>query len=173
MTINTQRYIRKPLYVDAVQVTEDNFYEVAHWCNGDIATDNPQFKERMGSAPVNQLYIRVRVHSPQSDRQKQAHIGDWVLYNNRGYKIYTDRAFQNSFDEEPSAAFKRAVDELKETWREATADARKHFRGGPNTATDAICNVCGSPKGSHAIGQMCNNNCGGTVVANPNLERQL
>lgn len=32
---------------------------------------------------------------------------------------------------------------------------------------EAICNRCRAPKGLHAVGQSCNNNCGGRVIANP------
>ena len=39
-------------------------------------------------------------------RQAQAHVNDWVLYTERGYKVYTPRAFENSFDEyiDPNAS---------------------------------------------------------------------
>ena len=32
----TTKYVRKPLYVDAVQVTEQNFADIARWCFGEI-----------------------------------------------------------------------------------------------------------------------------------------
>jgi hypothetical protein len=37
--IETQKYVRKPLYVDSVRVTEENFEEVAQWCQGNIETE--------------------------------------------------------------------------------------------------------------------------------------
>jgi hypothetical protein len=37
--IKTQKYVRKPLYVDVVRVTEENFEEVAQWCQGNIETE--------------------------------------------------------------------------------------------------------------------------------------
>lgn len=83
MSVITTRFIRKPLYVDAVRVTAENFKEVAEWCQGDITED----------------YIRVRVHNPKTPRQTRAYIGDWILYTDRGYKVYMEKAFKNSFDE--------------------------------------------------------------------------
>jgi hypothetical protein len=32
----TEKYVRKPLFVDAVQVTTQNFTEIARWCFGEI-----------------------------------------------------------------------------------------------------------------------------------------
>lgn len=138
MTINPTKYVRKPVVVEAIRVTEDNFFEVAMWCGGDAIIDNfPQ--------GVNERHIRVRVHSPQSERQKRAHIGDWILYANRGYKIYTDKAFKNSFEIEPTAELREAWDKFQSEFAEAgrnamtemrrsideamvTGNAKKHFR---------------------------------------------
>lgn len=85
MAIKTEKYVRKPLYVDAVQVTERNFKELAKWCMGDIQTDGTQ------------QYIRVRVHTPRNARQTQAFVGDWILYTDKGYKVYSNAAFTESF----------------------------------------------------------------------------
>jgi hypothetical protein len=82
MAITTTKYVRKPLYVDAVQVTEENFHELAEWCHG----------------LIEGRHIKVRVSNPMSVRQTKAFVGDWLLYTDTGYKIYTDKAFQASFD---------------------------------------------------------------------------
>lgn len=86
MGVETQKFVRKPLYVQAVRVTEQNFEELADWCQGDIETEG------------NKKFIRVRVHHPKFPKQTQAFIGDWLLWHESGYKIYTDRAFRASFD---------------------------------------------------------------------------
>lgn len=80
------KYVRKPLYVDVVQVTEENFEDVAKWCMGDIVEEGAT------------KHIRVRVHAPKSPRQTKAYVGDWILYTDRGYKIYLDKAFKDNFD---------------------------------------------------------------------------
>lgn len=85
--IKTQRYVRKPVIVDAVQVTEENFKELAKWCQGEIQSDGTL------------SFIRVRVHTPKNSRQSQAFVGDWILYTDKGYKVYSNRAFTDSFDE--------------------------------------------------------------------------
>jgi hypothetical protein len=93
MSVTTTRHIRKPLYVDAVRVTERNFEEIAEWCQGEIRHDEVTGKQ----------YIRIRVHKPWNPRQTQAFVGDWLLYTEKGYKVYTHKAFLASFDDASTA----------------------------------------------------------------------
>jgi hypothetical protein len=84
--IETSKYVRKPFYVDAVQVSAENMNDVAAWCSGDIqASDKSKF-------------IKVDVAKPISERQTMAFAGDWILSAGPGFKVYTNRAFQNSFE---------------------------------------------------------------------------
>jgi hypothetical protein len=99
LPVDTKRYVRKPLYVDAVRVTQDNFDEIANWCQGDVRTNGSEPEE--GDFP-GARYIHVRVHNPRSPRQTKAFVGDWILYTNRGYKVYTQKAFQGSFEPDNS-----------------------------------------------------------------------
>lgn len=85
--LETMKYIRKPFNIDAVQVSGGNIQEIAKWVDGDIRTDD------LGQ------YVKVRVHRPLNDRQTKAYIGDWVLYAGTGYKVYTPKAFANSFEQ--------------------------------------------------------------------------
>jgi hypothetical protein len=91
MAIETQKFIRKPLIVEAVRLTNANFDAVAEWCQGEVAT------AREGRQS-GKKYIKVRVHNPKHPRQTQAFVGDWLLYTEKGYKIYTNKAFRLSFD---------------------------------------------------------------------------
>ena len=86
-TVETTRFVRKPFYVDAVQVTAENIDAVAVWCNGDIVEVSKTNK-----------HIRVRVLRALNERQTKAYIGDWILYAGTGYKVYTPAAFAKSFD---------------------------------------------------------------------------
>lgn len=102
MSIQTSKYIRKPLIVEAVQVTEDNFMELTLWAGGKIM--NNDGTEPDGPVNTKDQHIHIRVHNPKTPRQTRAFVGDWILYTNRGYKIYTPKAFKSAFDavEEPS-----------------------------------------------------------------------
>src|SRR4051812_47643535 len=96
MSLSTTKYIRRPLFVGAVRITGENFDEVASWCQGEVEQD-----EMLGKGP-GKKYIRVRVHNPKNPRQTKAFVGDWLLYTERGYKVYTNKAFHASFDAVPS-----------------------------------------------------------------------
>lgn len=95
--MKTEQYLRNPLYVEAVQVTEENFVEVANWCDGVIANNSA---EPMFGREVNpsKQHIQVNVNNPITARQTKAYVGDWVLANPRGFKVYTDKAFQTNFE---------------------------------------------------------------------------
>ena len=93
MSVATAQYIRKPLYVAAVRVTNVNFEEIADWCQGEILQDE------VPGQGTGKKYIHVRVHNPKNTRQTKAFVGDWLLYTERGYKVYTNKAFHASFDE--------------------------------------------------------------------------
>lgn len=99
MTVVTEKYVRKPLFVDAVQVTRENLAEVAKWCQGEIKDLNDKALDQ-GSAENETLerYIYVRVHNPKTVRQCKAFVDDWILYTERGYKVYTHKAFRNAFE---------------------------------------------------------------------------
>jgi hypothetical protein len=94
----TKRYVRKPLFVDAVQVTEENFEDIARWCFGDVNNIDETPVDRSTDVQPTKQYIHVRVHNPKNQRQTKAFVGDWILYTERGYKVYTTKAFQANFD---------------------------------------------------------------------------
>lgn len=92
MAVEPKKYIRKPLYVDAVRITAANFDEVVAWCQGEVLQDEVPGKG------TTKKFIKVRVHNPKNVRQTKAFVGDWLLYTERGYKVYTNKAFHASFD---------------------------------------------------------------------------
>lgn len=85
--MKTHKFARKPFYVDAARVSEDNIEEVAAWCDGTVETDNE-----------GALHVKVKVHRPLTERQTRAYIGDWVLFAGIGFKVYTPKAFDKSFE---------------------------------------------------------------------------
>lgn len=94
----TTKYVRKPLFVDAVQVTEENFADIARWCFGEVGNIDESPVDRSADVQPSKQYIHVRVHNPKNPRQTKAFVGDWILYTERGYKVYTTKAFQANFD---------------------------------------------------------------------------
>jgi len=98
MLIIPKKFVRKPFSVEAVQVTEENMSEVALWCRGQIRTSVG--KDGKGE----QKYIKVNVKRALDDRQTMAYVGDWVVTavnpNTRGFKVYTPKAFTQTFNEQ-------------------------------------------------------------------------
>lgn len=105
MPITTEKFVRKPLYVDAVRVTADNFLELAFWTQGSIRNNDDTEPEAGKPIDPDNQHIRIKVHKPMNLRQQQAHVGDWILKmepDQRGgqqkIKIYNPEAFDSSFD---------------------------------------------------------------------------
>ena len=94
--ITTNKFVRKPFYVDAVQVTSANIEDVAKWCGGTVKESKPDKDIENGRVP--EKFIQVTVYRPMSDRQKMAFVNDWVLFAGKGYKVYTNPAFQKTFE---------------------------------------------------------------------------
>lgn len=85
--------MRRPFYVEAVQVTHKNMGEVCQWANGRI---------RITKTEPTARYIYIHVRAPMTKKQTQAFVGDWVLRQVSAegvvsFKIYGDDAFQKSF----------------------------------------------------------------------------
>jgi hypothetical protein len=91
-----QYFVRKPFYVFGFKVTLANMEQVANWCGGKI-----EEAEARGNKPATR-YIQVNVVNPQKDFHSRAYPDNWVLRMGSGFKVYTDRAFKNDFDQVPA-----------------------------------------------------------------------
>lgn len=87
------KFVRKPFEVDGVRVTDENLYDVAKWCNGEVREGTL----KPGGRP--QKYVHVRVLLPIKERHTKAFAGDYILYAGTGYKVYTAKAFADNFEE--------------------------------------------------------------------------
>jgi hypothetical protein len=86
--LKLENYERLPFTIQAVEVTAENMKAVAKWCGGQIRTS--------GKRGI-QKYIKVEVKRALNDRQTMAYIGDFVLKAGSGFKVYTPKAFSESF----------------------------------------------------------------------------
>lgn len=94
----TRKFVRRTFDVDAVRVTERNLEAVAAWCNGKIITVTESIESTDGkSSSEERRHIAVEVARPMSRRQTEAHVGDWVLYASKGFKVYGNRPFLKNF----------------------------------------------------------------------------
>jgi hypothetical protein len=83
--LKIEKWARNPLYVDVVEVTEENMAEVAKWCEGTVETED------------DRRYIKVDVIKPTHHWQSMAFAGDRVLKTDAGLKVYKPKAFAKSF----------------------------------------------------------------------------
>lgn len=97
MSVNPKKYVRKPFYVEAIQVTPENMEEVAQWCSGEVRASK---KTPEGE---DEQYIKVWVQRPLDERQTKAFAGDWILYAGTGFKVYMTKAFEKSFEAVPES----------------------------------------------------------------------
>ena len=93
MSIKLDTFIRKPFKVQAIQITDENIYEVAKWCRGDVRTTTVNNETKK--------YIH-----PRAKYRPLAFVSDWVSFANNGFKIYNKDAFTSNFEPE-------SVDTLK------------------------------------------------------------
>ncbi len=107
--IETHTYARKPFHVDAVQVTPENMNDLSAWCEGEI--------HNTGASNAGQgvNFIKVQVHRPLTERQTRAFVGDWILYAGSGFKVYTTKAFENSFEQGSTDTVVHEVPDAAET----------------------------------------------------------
>ena len=89
MTVEVEIWVRKPFFVSAVQVTEENMETIAAWCNGKINTYKGDEDNR---------FIKVFVKNPMTPRQTKAFVGDWVLKSRDSFKVYKHESFLKVFD---------------------------------------------------------------------------
>lgn len=137
--IDTKKFARRPFFVDAVQVTSENVEDVAEWCMGEVRTTEQTAEEK---------YVKVRVLRPLTERQTKAFVGDWVLYAGTGFKVYTPKAFEKSFEplgthevkltkaEADEAGFKPAIESVALAHRDATTGkfvSSQYVKDNPDT----------------------------------------
>lgn len=94
----TKKYATVTRLIDAVRVTEENMKAVARWCNGTIHETDPKIAEQLNQAGHEQVWIKINTQNPINEKQTQARVGDWVLYQNKGYKVYTNASFNRNFE---------------------------------------------------------------------------
>jgi len=89
MAVEVEIWKRKPFFVEAVHVTDENMETIATWCNGRITATK---------GDENNRYIKVYVKNPMSARQTKAFVGDWVLKSGDSFKVYKHESFLKVFD---------------------------------------------------------------------------
>jgi len=118
--IKPGKYIRKPVVIEAVLVTEANINDVARWCGGQVVVD---------LAKPENTHIKVRVIKPQDEEQTKAFVGRYILKLGKSFKVYTQEAFNKGFEEAPAEVFASADDLLRLKNKLNSEESRKSVSG--------------------------------------------
>lgn len=91
-----QTFYRKPFPVQAIRVSDENLFDVATWCDGAVQVTQPR---SAGAGSTGQKsYVKVNVIHPKNVKQTMAFPGDWVLKAGNSFKVYSDKAFKDTFE---------------------------------------------------------------------------
>lgn len=95
MAVKPYKYVSKPTYVDAIEVTAENLAEVSVWCRGDVRTEGHLVGE---PEKPDVKYIKIPMYHPASVKLTKAYIGDFVVYSGTKFKVFTPKPFANTFE---------------------------------------------------------------------------
>ena len=85
-----QRFRKKPIVIEAMQLTEDNRHEVGKWCGGRIV------QEAKASDPTD-VYLGIDI--PTLEGTMRANLGDWVIKGIQGeFYPCRDDIFRASYE---------------------------------------------------------------------------
>jgi hypothetical protein len=87
----TSRWVRKNSNVEAVRLNRAEVHKIAFWCGGAIMATDSGGREGAGT-----LFIQLPFKS-NYNKPNRAFMGDWILKDDDGFKIYSHEAFQNVF----------------------------------------------------------------------------
>jgi hypothetical protein len=83
------KFIRKPLFVHAVQVTPDNIDAVAAWCGGTVT----QAEYKLMGLAHNMGAILLPKQGRNSDEDQLVKIGHWITKYRSNFRAWTNKAF--------------------------------------------------------------------------------
>lgn len=88
-----ERYLRVPMSVRAIQVSESNMRVIAEQTDGEVLTYS--HGERAGTNFIS--FFKLIPFTQGIKRKRKADIGDWVVVCGTSVRVWTDGAFTRSF----------------------------------------------------------------------------
>lgn len=81
------KFVTTPLEVEACRVTSENMNELAGWSGGRVQNNG------------GRAHIKLGVKRGQPEKFGQAFEGDWIVAMGKSFRVYTNSAFEKSFNE--------------------------------------------------------------------------
>lgn len=84
-----KEYVKKPVTFEAVQLSEENYHEVASWCGGYAASFN---------LSTHKLFVQIRVKTPDGDQM--ANSGSYIVRDSLGnFFVFSEQDFHARYKE--------------------------------------------------------------------------
>lgn len=97
MSLSPVKFVRKPTYVHAIQITAENIADITRWSGGDLRGTEEDSEHR---------FIKIKAFRPVNDRQSKGFVGDWMVLSGNNFKVYTSKAFDKLYTETPETSEK-------------------------------------------------------------------
>lgn len=91
--METQKFTRNPIEIEAVQVTPTNIAEVAVWCKGGVT--EATYRLMGGSHKMGAVLLPKQ--GPKGDKTRTVLIGHWITRYKNTYKAWTLEAFEAAY----------------------------------------------------------------------------
>lgn len=88
MIVEFETYDRRTFEIQAIRITNENMQDIAEMCMGGIG--------RPTSEDVRP-YVNVPVMIDKRVVRQKAHVGDYLTYNGKEFKVYTKKSFAAAF----------------------------------------------------------------------------
>src|SRR5687768_8446525 len=91
--METQKFTRKPIAIEAVQVSLTNYKEVAEWCKGAATLANYRLMgetHEMGA-------VLLGKQGPKNDQTYTVLIGQWITKHHKTFRTWSKKQFEATF----------------------------------------------------------------------------
>jgi hypothetical protein len=89
------RFVLKPVYVDAFQITEENMEELARWSGSDVREIEERDNRNVATGKMKRYILTIK---DPNERKGRGFVGDWIVRKKYGFGVYSHAQFIRNFD---------------------------------------------------------------------------
>lgn len=93
--MDIKQYTRKTFSVNAVEVTLDNYVEVAKWCGGSVEMASTRLLGVQTMLPV----VKISNQGNKGTSESTATLGCYIVELKGSFRVYKPTQFNDSFEE--------------------------------------------------------------------------
>jgi hypothetical protein len=106
--METTEYVRKPFAVSAVEVTLENFQEVAAWCNGTVE----MMPTKVMGTTMQLPCIKVRGVGDAKNKEFIASLGFYVVELKGSFRTYKPAVFKEIFEQKRQSVYRSSQKDM-------------------------------------------------------------